>query len=83
MSVLFKILGLFVSTLASDDKYSLLYRNNLTQLMQILLSQRQKTFSRFFSPFLQSILNFEHFRTKMTLIADVFPELLSPEKVIR
>ena len=71
------------TTLTHDDKSSLLYRDNLTQPIQILLSQKQKTFSEFFSAFLKSTLNFEHFQKKMTLIADVFPKLPSPEKVIR
>ena len=83
MLVLFKISGLFLTTLTDDDKYCLLYRDNLTQTIQILLSQKQKTFSQFFSPFLKSTLNFELFQKKMTLIADVFPKLPSPEKVIR
>ena len=83
MLVLCKILGLFVSTLTDDEKYSLLYRENLTQPMQILLSQKQKTFSEFFSAFLKSTLNFEHFEKKMTLRTDVFPKLPSPKKVIR
>ena len=83
MLVLCKILGLFVNTLSAEDKYCLLYRDNLTQPIQILLSQKQKTFSQFFSPFLKSTLNFEHFQKKMTLIADVFPKLPSPKKVIR
>ena len=61
MSVLFKILGLFVSTLASDDKYCLLYRENLTQPIRRLLSHKQKIFSQFFSPILKPTLNFEHF----------------------
>ena len=51
MLVLCKILRLFVNTLTDDDKYCLLYRDNLTQLIQILLSQKQKTFSQFFSDF--------------------------------
>ena len=72
MLLLWKILGLFVNLLTEDDKYSLLYRDNLTQPIQILLSLTQKTVSRFFSAFLKSTLNFEHFQTKMTLIADVF-----------
>ena len=55
-----KILRLFVNTLTDDDKYSLLYRDNLTQAIQILLSPKQKTFSPFFSAFLKSTLNFEH-----------------------
>ena len=83
MLVLCKISGLFLNTLSDDDKYSLLYRDNLTQPIQILLSQKQKTFSEFFSAFLKSTLNFADFQKKMTLIADVFPKLPSPEKVIR
>ena len=83
MLELCKILGLFVNTLTDDDKYCLLYRDNLTQPIQIRLSQKQKTFSQFFSAFLKSTLNFEHFQKKMTLIAYVFPKLPSPNKMIR
>ena len=74
MLVLRKILGLFVNLLTEDGKYSLLDRDNLKQPIQTLLSLKQKNFSRFFSAFLKSTLNFEHFQTKMTLIADVFPK---------
>ena len=49
MLVLCQILGLFVNTLTDDGKYSLLYRDNLTQQIQILLSQKAKTFSQLFS----------------------------------
>ena len=83
MLVLCKILGLFVNTLSEDEKYCLLYRDNLTQPIQILLSEKQKTFFEFFSAFLKFTLNFEHFQKKMTLVADVFPKLPSPKKVIR
>ena len=83
MLMLCKISVLFLNTLTDDDKYSLVYRDNLTQPIQILLSHKQKTFSEFFSAFLKSTLNFEHFRQKMTLIADVIPKLPSPKKVIR
>ena len=82
MLVLCKILGLFVNTFSEDDKYCLLYRDNLTEPIQILLSQKQKPFSEFFSPLLKSTLNFEHFQKKLTLIADVFPKVPSPKKVI-
>ena len=78
-----KILGLFVNTLSEDDKYCLLYNDNLLQPIQILLSQKQKTFSQFFSGFLKSTLNSEHFQKKINLIADVFPKLPSAKKVIR
>ena len=59
MLMLWKILRLFVNTLSADDKDSLLNRNNLTQPNQILLSQKQKTFSEFFFTFSKSTLNFE------------------------
>ena len=64
MLVLCKILRLFVNTLTHDDKLSVLYRDNLTQPIQILLSQKQKISSQFFSAFLKSTLNFEHFQKK-------------------
>ena len=83
MLVLCKVSGLFLNTLTDDDKYSLLYRDNLTQPIQIRFSEKQKTFSDFFSAFLKSTLNFEHFKKNMTLIADIFPKLPSPKKVIR
>ena len=83
MLVRWKSLRLFVNTLTDDDNYCLLYRDNLTQTIQILLSQKQQAFSQFFSAFLKSTLNFEHFQKKMTLIADVFPQLPSPKNVIR
>ena len=75
MLVLCKISGFFLNKLSDDDKCSLLYRDNLTQPIQILLSQKQETFSEFFCPYLKSTLNFEHFQKKVTLIADVFPKL--------
>ena len=65
MLVLSKSLRLFVNTLTDDDKYSLLHRDNLTQPIQILLSQKQKTSFRSFSAFSKSSLNFEHFQKKV------------------
>ena len=43
-----------------DDKHYLLNRDNLTEPIQIQLSQKQKIFSQFFFPFLKSLLNFRH-----------------------
>ena len=54
MLLLCKISGLLLKTLTDDDKYSLLYGDNLTQPIQILLSQKQKTFSHFLSALLKS-----------------------------
>ena len=64
MLVQYKILALFLNTLTDDNKYSLLYRDNLTQQIQILLSQKPKTFSELSSEILKDRLNFEHFQKK-------------------
>ena len=62
MLVLCKFLRLLVRTLSDDEKYSLLYRENLTQPIQILLPQKRKSASQFSATFLRYILNFEHFQ---------------------
>ena len=59
-----KILGLFVNTLTDDGKYSLLYRDNLRQQIQILLSQKPKALSPLSSKILKPTLNFDHFQKK-------------------
>ena len=64
MLVLCKFLRLLVKTLTDDEKYSLLYRDNLTQQIQLLLSQKPKTFSKLSSEILKPALNFEHFQKK-------------------
>ena len=62
--VIHKILIVFAHTLRVNDKHYLLNRDNLTQPIQIQLSQKQKIFSEFFFAFLQSILNFKHLPKK-------------------
>ena len=56
-----QILGLLVNTLAAHQKYRVLHRDNLTIPIQMQLSQKLKIFSQFFSEFLKSRLNFNHF----------------------
>ena len=46
------------------------------------LSQKQKSFSGFVFEFLKGRLNFEHLKTKMIVIADVFPKLRTPKYVV-
>ena len=62
-----KILGLFVNTLTVDDKHYMLNRDNVTQPIQIQLSQKQKTFSKFYFAFFKSILNYKHLPKKVDL----------------
>ena len=59
-----KILRLFVNTLTVDEKHYLLTRDNLTQTIQIQLSQKQNNFFEFFFAILKSILHFKHLPKK-------------------
>ena len=53
------------------------------QPIRTQLSQKQKAFSQFFIAFSKCTLNFEHFQKKMTLRADLFPKLRTPQIVAR
>ena len=57
-----KIFRRFVNTLTAYGKYSLLNRDNLTQPIQMQLSQKRKTFSEFFSAVFKYRLNFQRFQ---------------------
>ena len=74
---------MLVNTLTAKGKHYLLNRDNLTQPIQMQLSQKQNGFSELGFPFLKSILNFKHFPKEMTLIADVLLKLSAPKNVVR
>ena len=80
MLVLCKFLRLLVKTLTVDEKYSLLYRENLTQPNPILLSHKRKTFSQYFSSFSKSTLNFEDFQKKDHRHSRIISEITVSEK---
>ena len=80
MLVLCKFLSLLVKTLTDEEKYSFLYRENLTQPIQILLSQKRKTFSEFFSTFSKSTLNFKHFQKKDDPHSRIISQITVSEK---
>ena len=44
-----KIFGLIVNTLAADEKYLVLHRDNLLKPIQTQLSQQKNTFYQFFA----------------------------------
>ena len=79
--VTWKISRLFPNTLSADGKYSLLNTDNLTQPIQMQLSQKEKTFSNFFSAFLKSSLNFEHFLKKDDPHGWCISKITHPEKL--
>ena len=63
--------------------YSLLNRDNLTERIQILISQKQKAFLNFIFAFLKSRLNSEHFHKRDDTHGDVFPKLRTPKNLVR
>ena len=78
-----QILGLLVNTLAADEKYPVLNRDNLTIPIQTQLSQKQKTFSQFFAAFLKFRLNFEYFETKYAPLRFCVSQITASENVVR
>ena len=66
----YEILRPFVNALTADDKYSASNMQNLRQQFQTPLSQKQKTFSRFFIAFLKCAWNLEYFQKN-----DEYPSL--------
>ena len=78
-----QILGLLVNTLAADEKYPVLNRDNLTIPIQTQLSQKQKTFSQFFAAFLKFRLNFEYFETKYAPLTSCVSQITASENVVR
>ena len=59
-----KIIRLFLNELTVNDRHYLLNRDNLTQTIQMQLSEKQETFSEFFFAILKSILNFKYLPKK-------------------
>ena len=59
-----QILVLLVNTLAADETYPVLNRDNLTIPIRMNLSQKQKTFSQFFVAFLNCRVSFKCFEGK-------------------
>ena len=60
----FEIIGFFFNTWTADYKYPVPDCENLPFPIQIQLSSKQKTFSGFFIPFMESPSNFKHFLKK-------------------
>ena len=59
-----KIPGPFFNILTVDDKHYLLNRDNLSDPIQVQLSQKEKKFSELPLGFLNSFLNFKHMAKK-------------------
>ena len=75
-----KVLKLFVKALTAGDKYCLRDRHNLAQPIQMQLSEKEKTLSQFFFPFLKSTLNFKLFSKKEDTHSWCIFEIMDSEK---
>ena len=69
-----EILRLFVNTFAADNKYSRCNVHHFAQQVQTPLSQKQKTFCRFFIAFRKCAWNLQNFEKK-----DEYPSLIISE----
>ena len=71
---------MFVNIFPTDDKYPLQDCENLQLPIQMQLSEKRKTFSEFFVPFLESTSNFKHFEGK-DVRHSCFSEIADCEKL--
>ena len=78
----YQLWGLLVKTLAADDKYPFLNRQNLAVPIEMQLSQKQKTFSHFFFEFLKSTLIFNIWKRRCPHIF-CGSEITDSENVVR
>ena len=82
--VICRISRLFVNILTANDKYAILNKDNLMQLIHMQLSQEQKSFFRIFFCIFKIYIEFGTFSKKrMCLIVDIFPKLRTPKNVFR
>ena len=72
---------LFITTLTADDGYIRCNMQNFPQQLQTPISQKQKTFSRFFIAFLECASNLEHFEKKDEHLSLIITEIIDSEIV--
>ena len=78
-----QILVLLVDTLAVDEKYPVLNRDNLTIPIQMQLSQKHKTFSQYFPSFSKSSRNFKYIEKKDDSKRFCISEITDSRNVVR
>ena len=79
-SVEYEILSPFFNALIVDEKYSDSNMQNFREQIQIPLSQKQKTLSRFFIAFLKCAWNLEHFQKKDEYSSLIISEIIEAER---
>ena len=76
-------LGTACCTLPADEKYLVFNRDNLTIPIEMQLSQKQETFSRFFAVFLKSRVNFQYFEKNDSPHRFCYFEITESKNVVR
>ena len=69
--------------MAANEKYPVLYRDNLTISVQMELPQKQKFFFQFWTAFLKTRLNLEYFEKKDDPDSFCISEVTDSENVVR
>ena len=77
-----EILALLDNTFPANCEYSRINRQNLSLPIQIKLSKKPEIFCGICFTFSECTLNFQRSETKMSLIGQVFPKLLTPRDVL-
>ena len=77
-----QIFGRLGNTLPAYEKYPVLNRDNLTILIQKQLSEKPKSFSKFFAEFLKSRINFKYLDKKDDPHRFCIFEITDSEKVV-
>ena len=75
-----KILGLFVNTLTSHDKFSCYKNENFPQAIQMQSSKQPKIFYELLIEILESSLNFQHFEKKDEPQSSINSEIIDSER---
>ena len=70
-----QILGLLPNTLAGDEKYPVVNRDNFTIPIQMQLSQKQTKISQFFAASLKSTISFTYFEKEDDLHGSYISEI--------
>ena len=74
---------MFRNTLDANDKFPFRDSENWFSPIQMIFSLKEKSFSDFFVPFLQSTSNFKYFEKKMIVIAPLLRNLKTVKDLVR
>ena len=68
--------------MTADDRNIRCNMQNFPQQSPTQISQKQKMFSGFFIAYLECASNLEHLKKKMSILAQLFPKLLTPKELV-